>query len=52
MDNGLCIIKIGGAAITHKTSFETLNEEILDHFVNSVIKPLSACKKVIIVHGL
>jgi isopentenyl phosphate kinase len=51
VDEGVCIIKIGGAAITKKDTFETLNPELLDHFAEHVIKPLTATKKVILIHG-
>lgn len=52
MVHDLCIIKIGGAAITVKDSLETLNEAWLDHFVEFVAKPLVKTTKVVIIHGI
>ncbi len=48
------IIKLGGAAITHKASFETLNEEVLRSVARSVAQAFKKESReggIIVVHG-
>ena len=47
----LRIIKIGGASVTKKSEFETIDKSNLVHFVNEIIKPIHKNGKTIIIHG-
>ena len=46
-----CVIKLGGAAITIKDDFETLNQEILENVAVQVHQMHSKGLRLIIVHG-
>ncbi|KAH7618266.1 hypothetical protein Ndes2526B_g07192 [Nannochloris sp. 'desiccata'] len=46
-----CIIKIGGAAITKKDQFETLNGAVLENVANQVRQMYADGIRLIIVHG-
>lgn len=46
-----CIIKLGGAALTFKDTFETLNPDILEATVAHIEHLVSQNQKIIIVHG-
>jgi isopentenyl phosphate kinase len=46
-----CIIKFGGAAITSKNQFETLNEQVLEKVADQVLQMYTDNLRFIIVHG-
>ena len=45
-----CIVKLGGAAVTHKAQLETLNEEALEHLASVLAKVVNGTQKIFFYH--